>query len=222
MRKMWMRVRIVGLGIFVARGVSAQQEARNAEAIRRAIAAQRDVHAGSTALTRVGPGGAVTPPAPAPSVAPERALAERRAELRALHRALIELRARIGAPVAPAATVAPVPNVATVTQVQAIDPAYPRALAKVATDESMNQSSRIPQDALVSVTLPRGASVDVGQFTLPLAYEGPTPTSRVVKGLTPFLAGHNAKVQLNAVNRRWSHARFDAVRQLLLNAQTSW
>ena len=44
----------------------------------------------------------------------------------------------------------------------------------------------------------------------------------VLAGLNYYIAGHNAKLQLNAVNRNWRHHRFADTRQLLLNLQTAW
>lgn len=64
---------------------------------------------------------------------------------------------------------------------------------QVVTDESVNQSSRTLQDALVTIGLDKGYSVDVGQYKLPFAYEGPNPTSQVVTVERPQFASDRAR-----------------------------
>ncbi len=70
---------------------------------------------------------------------------------------------------------------------------------RVVVDESVNQSSRVLQDAYVSIALPRGFSVDVGQYKLPFAYEGPNPTSRVVTVERPMFAADRGRGSLGDV-----------------------
>jgi len=64
---------------------------------------------------------------------------------------------------------------------------------QVVIDESVNQSSRTLQDALVTIGLDRGFSVDVGQYKLPFAYEGPNPTSQVITVERPQFASDRAR-----------------------------
>lgn len=89
-----------------------------------------------------------------------------------------------------------------------IDPAKSLALRqstttvagqRVVVDESVNQSSRVLQDAYVSIALPRGFSVDVGQYKLPFAYEGPNPTSRVMTVERPMFASDRGRGSLSDV-----------------------
>lgn len=70
---------------------------------------------------------------------------------------------------------------------------------RVVVDESVNQSSRVLQDAYVSIALPRGFSVDVGQYKLPFAYEGPNPTSRVITVERPMFAADRGRGSLGDV-----------------------
>lgn len=70
---------------------------------------------------------------------------------------------------------------------------------RVVVDESVNQSSRVLQDAYVSIALPRGFSVDVGQYKLPFAYEGPNPTSRVLTVERPMFAADRGRGSLGDV-----------------------
>jgi hypothetical protein len=64
---------------------------------------------------------------------------------------------------------------------------------QVVTDESVNQSSRTLQDALVTIGLDHGYSVDVGQYKLPFAYEGPNPTSQVLTVERPQFASDRSR-----------------------------
>lgn len=64
---------------------------------------------------------------------------------------------------------------------------------QVVIDESVNQSSRTLQDALVTIGLDKGYSIDVGQYKLPFAYEGPNPTSQVITVERPQFASDRAR-----------------------------
>lgn len=64
---------------------------------------------------------------------------------------------------------------------------------QVVVDESVNQSSRTLQDALVTIGLNKGYSIDVGQYKLPFAYEGPNPTSQVITVERPQFASDRAR-----------------------------
>ncbi len=89
-----------------------------------------------------------------------------------------------------------------VTWAVMIDPAKALSLRQSSTsvggqqvviDESVNQSSRTLQDALVTIGLDKGFSVDVGQYKLPFAYEGPNPTSQVITVERPQFASDRAR-----------------------------
>lgn len=64
---------------------------------------------------------------------------------------------------------------------------------QVVVDESVNQSSRTLQDALVTIGLDKGYSIDVGQYKLPFAYEGPNPTSQVITVERPQFASDRSR-----------------------------
>lgn len=83
-----------------------------------------------------------------------------------------------------------------------IDPAKSLSLRQSSTSvggqqvvigESVNQSSRMLQDALVTIGLDHGYSIDVGQYKLPFAYEGPNPTSQVLTVERPMFASDRAR-----------------------------
>ncbi len=64
---------------------------------------------------------------------------------------------------------------------------------QVVIDENVNQSSRMLQDALVTIGFDHGYSIDVGQYKLPFAYEGPNPTSQVLTVERPMFASDRAR-----------------------------